>query len=238
MSTKPNNTPRSPSYAAVASKGTAEEQGARVKQQTKSEPSVRCLDAITNSPRILGLSPVKLYLVVYNLVSALLWANLLFLTIHSVITHPVPSVTPSSNVISRYLFSQSALVPGPVSNFLAKLQGSYHHGHLGWWTKWTQSLAVLEVVHASLGWVRSPLGTTAAQVYSRLWTVWGVVESNKEVGPLPGCFLTGRQVDAVSRPTRVPSSRQCSSHGHSPKSFDTRTTSAPSLGSAPRSWTN
>ena len=43
--------------------------------------------------------------------------------------------------------------------------------------KVTQSLAVLEVVHAALGWVRSPVATTAMQVASRLWSVWGVVEA-------------------------------------------------------------
>lgn len=47
--------------------------------------------------------------------------------------------------------------------------------------KWTQTLAVLEVVHAALGWVRSPLGTVASQVASRLWTVWGVVEAAPEI---------------------------------------------------------
>ncbi|KAG6899975.1 hypothetical protein C0993_004743 [Termitomyces sp. T159_Od127] len=39
-----------------------------------------------------------------------------------------------------------------------------------------QSLAVLEVLHVLLGWVRSPLLTTAAQVASRLLLVWGIVD--------------------------------------------------------------
>lgn len=61
------------------------------------------------------------------------------------------------------------------------LKGSYDYHNLGWWTKWTQTLAVLEVVHAALGWVRSPVGTVASQVASRLWTVWGVVEAAPEI---------------------------------------------------------
>lgn len=35
----------------------------------------------------------------------------------------------------------------------------------------------MEIVHALLGWVRSPVATTAAQVASRLWSVWAVAEN-------------------------------------------------------------
>lgn len=38
----------------------------------------------------------------------------------------------------------------------------------------TQLLAVLEIVHAALGLVKSPIATTAAQVFSRLLIVLGV----------------------------------------------------------------
>lgn len=38
-----------------------------------------------------------------------------------------------------------------------------------------QSLAVLEVVHAGMGIVRSPVFTTAQQVASRLFIVWGIL---------------------------------------------------------------
>ena len=43
-------------------------------------------------------------------------------------------------------------------------------------TAFVQSAAVLEVLHAWLGWVRSPVQTTAMQVSSRLFLVWGVTE--------------------------------------------------------------
>jgi very-long-chain (3R)-3-hydroxyacyl-CoA dehydratase len=39
----------------------------------------------------------------------------------------------------------------------------------------TQSLAALEVVHAGMGLVRSPVFTTAQQVASRLFVVWGIL---------------------------------------------------------------
>ncbi|KAG6896468.1 hypothetical protein C0992_008056 [Termitomyces sp. T32_za158] len=44
-----------------------------------------------------------------------------------------------------------------------------------------QSLAILEVIHVLVGWVRSPLPTTTAQVASRLFLVWGIVDQFPEV---------------------------------------------------------
>jgi very-long-chain (3R)-3-hydroxyacyl-CoA dehydratase len=41
--------------------------------------------------------------------------------------------------------------------------------------KAVQSAAVLEVVHAATGLVRSPVAVTATQVASRLWILWGIV---------------------------------------------------------------
>ncbi|GAA6039373.1 hypothetical protein JCM8097_002821 [Rhodosporidiobolus ruineniae] len=42
--------------------------------------------------------------------------------------------------------------------------------------KWVQTAACLEAVHSALRLVRSPLGTTVAQIFSRLALVWGVCE--------------------------------------------------------------
>ena len=41
--------------------------------------------------------------------------------------------------------------------------------------KVAQSLAILEIIHALLGIVRSPVMVTATQVASRLWIVWGIL---------------------------------------------------------------
>lgn len=41
--------------------------------------------------------------------------------------------------------------------------------------KYSQSIAVMEVIHAALGIVRSPVMITATQVASRLWILWGIV---------------------------------------------------------------
>jgi len=48
---------------------------------------------------------------------------------------------------------------------------------VGNFTKWTQTLACLEIVHAAFGVVRAPISTTAMQVASRLLLVWGVVNN-------------------------------------------------------------
>ncbi|KAG5930848.1 hypothetical protein E4U53_002103 [Claviceps sorghi] len=48
---------------------------------------------------------------------------------------------------------------------------------VGEWTKWTQTMAVLEVLHSLLGIVRAPLATTAMQVSSRLLLVWPIVNT-------------------------------------------------------------
>ncbi|KAF6254850.1 tyrosine phosphatase-like protein [Scenedesmus sp. NREL 46B-D3] len=41
--------------------------------------------------------------------------------------------------------------------------------------KLSQTAALLEVVHAATGLVKSPVGITAMQVASRIWCLWGVV---------------------------------------------------------------
>ncbi|CAK7262761.1 hypothetical protein SEPCBS57363_000208 [Sporothrix epigloea] len=46
---------------------------------------------------------------------------------------------------------------------------------VGSFVRWTQTLALLEVVHSLLGVVRAPVFTTAMQVASRLMLVWAVV---------------------------------------------------------------
>ncbi|KAK0209325.1 hypothetical protein DFS33DRAFT_1254235, partial [Desarmillaria ectypa] len=39
-----------------------------------------------------------------------------------------------------------------------------------------QASAILEAIHVLLGWVRSSLSTTAMQVASRLYAIWGITE--------------------------------------------------------------
>jgi hypothetical protein len=44
-----------------------------------------------------------------------------------------------------------------------------------------QTFATLEIIHALLGWVKTPLPTTLMQVSSRLYSVWGVYQHYPQV---------------------------------------------------------
>ncbi|ODA79982.1 hypothetical protein RJ55_02940 [Drechmeria coniospora] len=48
---------------------------------------------------------------------------------------------------------------------------------IGEWTKWTQTVAIVEILHSLLGVVRAPVFTTLMQVSSRLLLVWAIVDS-------------------------------------------------------------
>lgn len=87
----------------------------------------------------------------------------------------------SNAAIQRYLIYYNAL-----SGFmwaavflrliiLYPLVGSkFVSGGLEVFTRWVQTLMLLEVVHSAVGFVRSPLMTAAMQVASRILVVWGV----------------------------------------------------------------
>lgn len=48
------------------------------------------------------------------------------------------------------------------------------YGVVGDQLVWVQTAAVLEILHSLFGLVKSPVGTTAMQVASRLLLVWGI----------------------------------------------------------------
>lgn len=132
------------------------------------------------------LTPLKIYLLAYNVASAALWANLLYITVSFLLTGKPGASNPSSyltRLASLHPVGRKAISHMPFLAGQSFLSGSYNYKNLGWLTKWTQTLAVLEVVHAALGWVRSPVLTTASQVASRVYTVWGVVEAVPKVSP-------------------------------------------------------
>ncbi|KAJ4362581.1 hypothetical protein N0V83_010675 [Neocucurbitaria cava] len=110
-------------------------------------------------------SPVKnTYLLAYNAVSAALWAGVLYKTV-TIGAHEV-STTQKSGV----LFSGNSGLNG----VLKGLGSGRVYGQLENYTRWTQSLAALEVLHSLLGIVRAPLLTTLMQVASRFLLVWGI----------------------------------------------------------------
>ncbi|KAF5024008.1 hypothetical protein F66182_3954 [Fusarium sp. NRRL 66182] len=71
---------------------------------------------------------------------------------------------------------QWSVVLGRTVILLATHGPEYVYPGTGQYTKWTQTLAGLEVLHSLLGIVRAPLTTTVMQVASRFILVWGVVD--------------------------------------------------------------
>lgn len=129
---------------------------------------------------------MKGYLLFYNIISCGLWIQILLLTLSYIVTpHDAPA--DQSSILSpvyRFLNinqSSSTAAPKFVQSAIDQLKGSYHYMGIGTWVKVTQTLAVLDVVHAALGLVKSNVGTAASQVFSRLWAVWAVVEMVPEV---------------------------------------------------------
>lgn len=91
--------------------------------------------------------------------------------------HPSPA-KPLVNVATGA--SKLHLWPEALASLLG---GSYAYKGLGPAVVWTQTPALLEVVHALTGLVKSSPVTVGMQVASRIWMVWGVVEQRPEVSP-------------------------------------------------------
>ncbi|THH13840.1 hypothetical protein EW146_g6422, partial [Bondarzewia mesenterica] len=114
---------------------------------------------LTISPSSATPPLVKGYLVLYNLLSAAGWSYVLYLTLIHFLSPTVPA---SASIPSFIPTSLAPLYKRATSTFAA----------VGEPTFYVQSLAILEILHALLGFVRSPLTTTAMQVASRLYLVW------------------------------------------------------------------
>ncbi|PWY87884.1 PTPLA-domain-containing protein, partial [Aspergillus sclerotioniger CBS 115572] len=52
------------------------------------------------------------------------------------------------------------------------------------WTRWTQTLAILEILHAATGLTRSPIFTTFTQIFARSVQVWAINHSFPELTSL------------------------------------------------------
>lgn len=153
---------------------------------------------------------VKYYLLAYNVIATLGWSYILV----SLVTHLLtPTALPSSpaastkasNTITRllssipYIKSSTLLAPSTPAQIESQLhpylvpyfkRAATAFGKVGEQTAWVQTLAVLEIVHALVGFVRSPLATTGMQVFSRLALVWGIAERYEVVG-IGHCLVTG-----------------------------------------------
>jgi len=96
-------------------------------------------------------SPKQTYLLAYNSISCALW----------------------STILGRALF----LIPALLSHdkLHALLEALFPI------LKWTQTIALLEIVHSAIGLVRSSPFTTAMQVASRIVIVWGVLNRYPQI---------------------------------------------------------
>ena len=130
-------------------------------------------------------SLIKAYLVAYNLLSATGWSLVLYRTLAHLFTAkirgPTSTSTPSAAAASilASVFKASppfvwvpSFMPVPLAPLYQRACTAY--SAVGRTTARVQSVAVLEILHVLFGFVRSPLGTTAVQVASRLFSVWGI----------------------------------------------------------------
>lgn len=94
-------------------------------------------------------SLVNVYLLVFNAASCVGWAYVLYLTLKTVLQ--AQEADQDWNQVAQ---STWMVVSLPL--------------------KIVQTMAVMEIVHAAVGIVRSPIASTLMQVSSRLWLVWAI----------------------------------------------------------------
>ena len=138
-------------------------------------------------------APIRYYLVLFNFVSFFGWVVVLSSLGKHLALGPQPHSPPvkfATELLARFrlvkigiIQSYAHLFPAPIANLLERASSA--HTHVGSIVALVQSLAILEVVHAAIGWVRSPVATTAIQVASRLFMVWGVTERYSQAWSSP-----------------------------------------------------
>ncbi|KAJ7462224.1 PTPLA-domain-containing protein [Mycena galericulata] len=136
---------------------------------------------------------VKYYLLAYNVLSTLGWGYILIITLVHLSnldgkSSNIRAVASAPSTFSRFLSSipffksstpgVSVTIESRLPTYLQPLyrRSTTTYSRVGATVAIVQTCAILEVAHALLGWVRSPLQTTAMQVASRLWIVWGIVQ--------------------------------------------------------------
>ncbi|KAE8215242.1 hypothetical protein CF327_g1469 [Tilletia walkeri] len=131
-----------------------------------------------------GSELIRFYLIAYNFASFFGWTLILFsLLKHLALGPQTPTIIHRfASFALRYVRPIRMLyLPTFAQNWPASVLLFFHRAataqqNIGGLVGFVQTFAVLEIVHAALGWVRSPVPTTAIQVGSRLFSVWGVAE--------------------------------------------------------------
>ncbi|KAL4800432.1 tyrosine phosphatase-like protein [Aspergillus venezuelensis] len=89
--------------------------------------------------------PAKAYLLFYNALSAILWLRIL------------------TTILSYVVSSNSSSSTSAPESIYAAIEPQ---------ARWTQTLAVVEILHSATGLTRSPIFTTFTQIFARSVQVW------------------------------------------------------------------
>lgn len=164
---------------------------------------------INKKSNFYSVNAIKLYLVTFNVISALGWGYVLILTLlHLFNLDGKAQLAPNSasSLLSRFFATLSlpqVLKPVTIeSRFPSYLQPLYQRAttlfyRVGPQTALVQTFAILEVFHVLFGWVRSPIQTTAMQVSSRLFLVWGITEQFPAVSKFSIYFISSANVSIL-----------------------------------------
>ncbi|RDL39673.1 uncharacterized protein BP5553_04013 [Venustampulla echinocandica] len=117
---------------------------------------------------------------------------------------PLRSSSPKKQYLILYNFTSALLwlvVLGRVVLLVPLVGFGRTYKGVGQFAKWTQTMALLEVVHAATGLVRAPISTTGMQVASRILLTWGVVNSFPSLAKsaVYSCMLVAWSVTEVIR---------------------------------------
>ena len=138
------------------------------------------------------------------------------------------STPPPISPAARAAAGVKSRVGGIAFALVEKARATYSNRGIGVYTAFVQSAAILEVVHAFLGWTKSPLVTTMMQVASRLIVIWWIGEC---YGAVCCCLFTlhGFLTDVLhnSRLEAHPSMHLCYLLGASLRSYATSTIPLP-----------
>ncbi|KAH8423925.1 putative membrane protein [Aspergillus melleus] len=95
----------------------------------------------------------KTYLLAYNALGAILWLRILL----TLLLHLVPLINPSP--------SPSPFTSSTLTSIYTTLEPQ---------TRWAQTLAIADILHAAAGITRAPVFTTFTQVFARSVQVWAI----------------------------------------------------------------
>jgi len=156
---------------------------------------------------------VHYYLIAYNVLSFIGWSYILGHAVyHEASGYWAPATVRLKSQITSLLRAISPSAPSLMTsatlNYLfpswlhpLTIQASTMYAAVGLEVKIIQSFAILEVLHAALGWVKAPIGTTVMQVGSRLTLVWGVADhfDQAKENPFYGSMILAWSLTEVIR---------------------------------------